>query len=181
MHWLIRRPLLEISFDPDGAGARRAVRAWDLVFYASFGVVVTSSVRLAGVLLVFAYLIVPATAAVALARSARGRLLVGWALGILVSVAGLVASWTWDLPTGATVVVTFGVLGRGRHSACGARRRVSDARARRGHGSAAMRLRKSRTRFYGTMWMWGLERCCAGASWRTACGCQAGRRGRGQR
>jgi zinc/manganese transport system permease protein len=110
LHWLVRRPLLEISFDPEGAGAQRAVRAWDFVFYASFGVVVTSSVRLAGVLLVFAYLIVPATAAAALAASARGRLLVGWALGVLVSVGGLMASWTWDLPTGATVVVAFGVL-----------------------------------------------------------------------
>src|SRR5256712_11373298 len=48
IHWLARRPLLDISFDPDGAGARRAVRWWDFVFYASFGVVVTSSVRLAG-------------------------------------------------------------------------------------------------------------------------------------
>jgi len=110
LHWLIRRPLLDISFDPDGAGARRAVRAWDFVFYASFGVVVTSSVRLAGVLLVFAYLVVPATAAAALARSARGRLLVGWAFGFLVSLGGLAASWRWDLPTGATVVVAFGVL-----------------------------------------------------------------------
>jgi len=110
LHWLIRRPLLDISFDPDGAGAQRAVRAWDFVFYASFGVVVTSSVRLAGVLLVFAYLVVPATAAAALARSARGRLLVGWAFGFLVSLGGLAASWRWDLPTGATVVVAFGVL-----------------------------------------------------------------------
>jgi zinc/manganese transport system permease protein len=110
LHWLIRRPLLDISFDPDGAGARRAVRAWDFVFYASFGVVVTSSVRLAGVLLVFAYLVVPATAAAALARSASGRLLVGWVFGFLVSLGGLAASWRWDLPTGATVVVAFGVL-----------------------------------------------------------------------
>ncbi|HYS18791.1 MAG TPA: metal ABC transporter permease [Candidatus Binatia bacterium] len=110
LHWLVRRPLLEISFDPEGAGARRAVRVWDFVFYASFGVVVTSSVRLAGVLLVFAYLVVPATAAAALARSARGRLVVGWALGVLVSAGGLTASWTWDLPTGATVVVAFGVV-----------------------------------------------------------------------
>ena len=110
VHWLIRRPLLEISFDPDGAGARRAVRAWDLVFYASFGVVVTSSVRLAGVLLVFAYLIVPATAAAALTSSVRGRLLVGWSLGVLVSAGGLGASWRWDLPTGATIVVAFGTL-----------------------------------------------------------------------
>jgi zinc/manganese transport system permease protein len=109
LHWLVRRPLLDISFDPDGAGARRAVRRWDFVFYASFGVVVTSSVRLGGVLLVFAYLVVPATAAAMLARSVRGRLAIGWGLGALVSVGGLAASWAWDLPTGATVVVALGV------------------------------------------------------------------------
>src|SRR5207245_1734894 len=72
LHWLVRRPLLEISFDPEGAGARRAVRAWDFIFYASFGVVVTSSVRLAGVLLVFAYLIVRATAAAVRSSGWRG-------------------------------------------------------------------------------------------------------------
>jgi zinc/manganese transport system permease protein len=72
LHWLVRRPLLDISFDPDGAGARRAVRRWDFVFYASFGVVVTSSVRLAGVLLVFAYLVVPATVVVAFAVALAG-------------------------------------------------------------------------------------------------------------
>jgi len=130
LHWLARRPLLEISFDPEGAGAQRAVRAWDFVFYASFGVVVTSSVRLAGVLLVFAYLIVPATAAAALARSARGRLLVGWTLGVLVSVGGLVASWTWDLPTGATVVVVSGVLVAAVAVALVARAGVRATRAR---------------------------------------------------
>ena len=136
VHWLVRRPLLDISFDPDGAGARRAVRAWDFVFYASFGLVVTSSVRLAGVLLVFAYLVVPATAAAALARSARGRLLVGWALGALVSVGGLAASWTWDLPTGATVVVTFGVAVGGVGLALAGR---AGARATRERGVEALR------------------------------------------
>src|SRR5439155_828879 len=97
---------------------------------------VTSSVRLAGVLLVFAYLIVPATAAAVLARSARGRLLVGWALGLLVSVAGLVASWTWDLPTGATVVVTFGVLVAAVAVALAVR---AGARATRERGVEALR------------------------------------------
>jgi zinc/manganese transport system permease protein len=136
LHWLVRRPLLDISFDPDGAGARRAVRGWDFVFYASFGVVVTSSVRLAGVLLVFAYLVVPATAAAALASSARGRLLAGWAFGVLVSVGGLAASWTWDLPTGATVVVAFGVLVLGVGAALAARAGV---RATRERGVGALR------------------------------------------
>jgi zinc/manganese transport system permease protein len=136
LHWLVRRPLLDISFDPDGAGARRAVRAWDFVFYASFGVVVTSSVRLAGVLLVFAYLVVPATAAAALASSARGRLLVGWAFGVLVSGGGLAASWTWDLPTGATVVVAFGVLVLGVGAALAAH---AGARVARERGVGALR------------------------------------------
>jgi zinc/manganese transport system permease protein len=57
----VRRPLLEISLDPDAARERRTVRGCDVLFYVSFGVVVTSSVRIAGVLLVFSYLVVPAT------------------------------------------------------------------------------------------------------------------------
>jgi len=130
LHWLVRRPLLDISFDPEGAGARRAERAWDFVFYASFGVVVTSSVRLAGVLLVFAYLVVPATAAAALAGSARGRLVIGWALGVVVSLGGLGASWVWDLPTGATVVVAFGVVAAIVGVALAVRARIREARRR---------------------------------------------------
>src|SRR5213078_470352 len=148
LHWLVRRPLLDISFDPDGAGARRAVPWWDFVFYASFGLVVTSSVRLAGVLLVFAYLVVPATAGALLARAPWSRLAVGWALGVLVSVGGLGASWAWDLPTGATVVVAFGALlaalalGRGAGpGACRAercRRRAPRGRRRRGAPARAL-------------------------------------------
>ena len=109
LHWAIRKPVLEISFDPDAA-ARRAVGWWDFVFFASFGLVVTSSVRIAGVLLVFSYLIVPATVGALLTRSIVGRLVIGWALGLGVSLAGLAASYAWDLPTGATVVVTFGAF-----------------------------------------------------------------------
>src|SRR5207247_1844531 len=87
--WAVRRPLLLISFDPDGAAQRHAVRAWDFVFYASFGLVVTSSVRVTGVLLVFSYLVVPATVAALLTDSVRGRLLVGWAVGVGVRAGAL--------------------------------------------------------------------------------------------
>jgi zinc/manganese transport system permease protein len=111
LHWSIRRPLLDISFDPDGAAQRgRAFRMWDFVFYTSFGFVVTSSVRLAGVLLVFSYLIVPAVVGALLARGVGARLLIGWGFGLLVSVLGLLTSWSWDLPTGAAIVTTFGAL-----------------------------------------------------------------------
>ncbi len=111
LQWLVRRPLLEISFDADGARGRgRVVAAWDFVFYTSFGLVVTSSVRLAGVLLVFSYLIVPAVVAALVVRGIAARLLVGWGVGVAVSSLGLLASWRWDLPTGAAIVTAFGAL-----------------------------------------------------------------------
>jgi len=110
LHWFCRRPFFLISTDPDAAFAQGwRVRAWDFLFYASFGVVVTSSVRIGGVLLVFSYLIVPALVGVAFGRSIRAKLLVGWAFGTLVSVLGMVASAAFDLPTGATVVCAFGL------------------------------------------------------------------------
>jgi len=110
VHWLARRPLVAISQDPERAFAQgMRVRWWDFLFYATFGVVVTSSVEMAGVLLVFSFLIVPAVCGVLLARSVGRRLLVGWVVGTLTSVAGIRASYVWDLPTGATVVCAFGV------------------------------------------------------------------------
>jgi zinc/manganese transport system permease protein len=110
LHWFCRRPFFLISTNPDAAyEADYRVRLWDFVFYASFGVVVTSSVRIAGVLLVFSYLIVPALAGVTLGGSIVSRLLIGWGFGTLVSVIGMVASAALDLPTGATVVCAFGL------------------------------------------------------------------------
>jgi zinc/manganese transport system permease protein len=109
-HWGCRRPFFLISTDPAAAfrdGWR--VRWWDFLFYASFGLVVTSSVRVAGVLLVFSYLIVPALAGIAVGGSIATRLATGWAFGTAVSVIGMLASALLDLPTGATVACTFGL------------------------------------------------------------------------
>ncbi len=110
-HWLCHRPLFLISMDPAAAFEQGwRVRLWDFLFYASFGVVVTSSVRIAGVLLVFSYLIVPALAGIMLGRTVAGKLLIGWAFGTAVSVLGVAASAAFDLPTGATVVCAFGLM-----------------------------------------------------------------------
>lgn len=109
VHWLCRRPFLLLSREPETAyreGWR--VPAWDFLFYASFGVVVTSSVRVAGVLLVFSYLVVPALAATLLGGSLARRLAVGWGFGAAVSVAGVAASAALDLPTGAAIVTAAG-------------------------------------------------------------------------
>jgi len=109
-HWLCRRPFFLISTDPDRAYREGwHVRVWDFLFYASFGVVVTSSVRIGGVLLVFSYLIVPALAGILLASRTGPRLAVGWTFGAGVSIVAMVASAVLDLPTGATVVCAFGL------------------------------------------------------------------------
>jgi len=108
LHWALRRRFLQISLDPAAAEREgRWVRAWDFVFYLTFGVVVTSSVRMAGVLLVFAFLIIPAGAGALFARAVWARLAIGWALGTAASLAGLAASFAWNLPTGAALVCAF--------------------------------------------------------------------------
>jgi zinc/manganese transport system permease protein len=109
VHLVLRRPLVEVSFDPALAAARRRrVFLWDVVFYGSFALVVTSSVRIAGVLLVFSYLIVPAALAGLFTSGLRQRLVLAWAFGAALTAAGLYASWTWDLPTGPAIVTAFG-------------------------------------------------------------------------
>ena len=110
-HFVFRRNFLLVSFDRDGAyrkGLR--VRWWDFFFYAVFGLVVTSFVRVAGVLLVFSYLIVPAVCGINLARRTANRLLIGWFIALVGGVAGLFLSYWWDLPSGAAIVCTFGAL-----------------------------------------------------------------------
>jgi zinc/manganese transport system permease protein len=111
VHWLFRRRFLEISIDPQGAAARGvSVRLWDFLFYGSFGFVVSSSVAIAGVLLVFCFLIVPSVGAMLFARTIGKRLAIAWTMGGVVSIMGMYFSVLLDLPTGATIVCTFGVV-----------------------------------------------------------------------
>jgi len=110
-HFVLRKRFLLVSFDRDRAyqqGLR--VRWWDFLFYATFGLVVTSFVRIAGVLLVFSYLIVPAVSGISLARGTRARLLLGWIIATVGGIGGLFWSFYGDLPSGAAIVCTFGAL-----------------------------------------------------------------------
>jgi zinc/manganese transport system permease protein len=110
-HYVFRKRFLEISLDARAAAARGvAVRFWDFLFYASFGFVVTRSVAIAGVLLVFCYLIVPSVGAMLWASRIGSRLAIGWVMGVFVSMLGMYFSVRFDLPTGATIVCTFGLI-----------------------------------------------------------------------
>jgi len=109
--FVFRRRFLEISIDSHAAAARGVpVRFWDFLFYAAFGLVVTRSVAIAGVLLVFCYLIVPSVGAMLWASRIGPRLAIGWTMGVVVSMLGMYFSVLGDLPTGATIVCTFGLI-----------------------------------------------------------------------
>ena len=108
-HYIFRDKFIAISEDSkktaeDGIN----VRLWDFLFYLSFGVVITLSVRTAGVLLVFVFLIAPSLFTMMIAKSWKNRLIIGWIMGTLVSLTGLVMSYKLDLPTGPSVVIVYG-------------------------------------------------------------------------
>ena len=146
-HYIFRRRFLLISRSPAEAEAQGLnVRFWDFLFYASFGFVVTSSVAIAGVLLVFCYLIVPSVGAMLFADRVGRRLAIGWTMGTLVSALGVYFSVLLDLPTGATIVCTFGAVlivmffvhlfffhGRKAHPLEGAHSAEQEAVAQRSH------------------------------------------------
>ena len=107
-HFVFRRRFLLISLHPERAYAEGVrVRLWDFLFYLSFGVVITSSVQIAGVLLVFCYLVAPSIFAVMFYEELRPRLITGWIMGTLVSALGL--SFSYDRPSGPTIMVVFAV------------------------------------------------------------------------
>ncbi len=108
-HFIFKDKFFLISRNPAQAFEHGInVRFWDFLFYASFGLVITSSVAIAGVLLVFSFLVVPAVCAIMFAEDLKIRLVIGWVVGVAASVLGMAVSYYLDFPTGASVVCAFG-------------------------------------------------------------------------
>ena len=110
-HYALRRRFLTISFDPAQAEAQGwKIRLWDFLFYLSFGVVITLAVPIAGVLMVFSFLVVPAVIANLFTADKRRLTIIAWSTGALASILGLWLSYTRDLPTGPLIVCMYGLL-----------------------------------------------------------------------
>ena len=111
LHFVLRRRFLRISFDPEGAerdGWR--IRWWDFLFYVSFGLAVTMSVPVAGVLLVFTMLVVPAVIAFLFSNDVRRMVFISWGAGTLASLLGLWLSYVGNFPTGPLIVCMYALL-----------------------------------------------------------------------
>lgn len=107
----LRHRFLTISFHPEQAEAQGwRIRLWDFLFYLSFGVVITLAVPIAGVLMVFSFLVVPAAIANLFTADKRQLTIISWSSGALASILGLWLSYTRDLPTGPLIVCMYGVL-----------------------------------------------------------------------
>jgi zinc/manganese transport system permease protein len=125
VHYAVRRPFFEITSDPEGAAARgRRLFAWDFFFYATFGLVVTSSVQMAGVLLVFGYLVIPAVAGLLASGRTGVALAVGWGFGVAGSLLGLALAVQFDLPAAPSILVTLSLMLAGFGAALGLWRRL---------------------------------------------------------
>ena len=111
LHWIFRRTFVAISEDPEKAFADgKLVRWWDFLFYVSFGLVITLSVEIVGVLMVFTYLVAPAILALAMSDRWVVRLTIAWSAGALASALGLLGSYHWDMPSGPAIVSVLGVF-----------------------------------------------------------------------
>ncbi|MCE5300814.1 MAG: metal ABC transporter permease [Spirochaetia bacterium] len=109
-HYIFRDRFLAVSRRDNSGAVKVNAALWDFLFYATFGTVVTSSVEIAGVLLVFSYLIVPAACSIMFFETIKARLIVSWSLGTAGSVAGMALSVFFDLPIGASIVAIFGAI-----------------------------------------------------------------------
>jgi zinc/manganese transport system permease protein len=111
LHWVFRKPLWEITRNSTKATQNLSKTRWyDFIFYASFGVVVTSSVRIGGVLLVFTYLVIPVVCSMLFFNRVFQQLIFAWTLALLCSFIGFVGSYYLDSPPGATIICSFGVV-----------------------------------------------------------------------
>jgi zinc/manganese transport system permease protein len=111
VHFVFRKQFMLISESPEKAyDSGLNVKFWDFLFYLTFGFVISFSVRVAGVLLVFVFLVGPAIMALLLTKRLRYQLLIGWATGTLVTVLGLTISYVGDLPGGPAVIAFYGVV-----------------------------------------------------------------------
>ena len=111
LHWGFSKELLFTAFDPEMAetmGYR--IRSWGFLFYLILGVTFSLSVSVAGVLVIFSYLVIPATVALVLDVRMKSTFVVAVAVAAVAGTSGVALSYLWDLPTGPTIVGVLTVI-----------------------------------------------------------------------
>jgi len=110
LHWLLRARFMKLTEEYRCGEFGKGDRWLDFVFYLTFGLVIVFSVKVAGVLLVFSFLVVPTAISALYATSWLTRLLIGWGVGVVVTLLGLMLSWWVDVPCGPSIVILLGIF-----------------------------------------------------------------------
>jgi zinc/manganese transport system permease protein len=108
IHFIFRKKFMFITDNLKKAEAMKMrIRLWDIFFYATFGFVVTSSVKIAGVLMVFAFLVVPSVNAALFTDNPAKRIWLGWVIGFAGVVLGIEFSLRFNYATAPSVIAMF--------------------------------------------------------------------------
>lgn len=112
VHYIFRKQIFQATYKSHRINSSESAQTdngilWDFIFYALFGIVITSSVGIAGILLVFSFLVVPALISMQMSTRISRQLFIGWGIGVLLSFVGMLLSYKYDLPAGAILVVVF--------------------------------------------------------------------------
>ncbi len=107
--YLIRKPLTNASNGYQQALNKRIeIIFWDFIFYLLLGIVITLSVQIGGVVVVFAYLIIPATISVIISSRLVVQLMIIWAAATMASITGLLFSYYLDFSIGPSIALFLG-------------------------------------------------------------------------
>jgi len=109
-HYIFRDRFLKVTRDYEGA-VREGIKVelWDFLFYLSVGIVVTLAVSIAGVLVVFALLVIPATISAMYSTNWAKRLWIAYGISIVASILGFAFSYIFNFSTGPSVVMFLGL------------------------------------------------------------------------
>lgn len=107
IHIRFRHQFIQITENP---GTVTREKAWDLLFFISLGIITVLIVPIAGVLLAYGFLMIPAAVATLFTREWGKALKIGWLVGFITSLLGLFTSYFFHLPYGPTLVISLGIV-----------------------------------------------------------------------
>jgi zinc/manganese transport system permease protein len=106
-HYRFRERFIRLSESPNGL---TRPRLWDFLFFATQGIITVLIVPIAGVLLAYSFLMIPAAIAAMFSAGWIRAVVLGWSSGLVACAAGLIASYRWNLPYGPTLVLSMGLF-----------------------------------------------------------------------
>ena len=106
-HYILRDKFITLAENPK---TLKNEKLWDFLFFTTQGIITVLIVPIAGVLLAYAFLMIPAATAAMFTKKWTKAVLIGWSIGFVACVLGLGSSYFWNFPYGPTLVLFLGLF-----------------------------------------------------------------------